>query len=366
MNRKISRVEDLKSIYNFFHGVTKYLNSSARVVILSGIPEEAEGTEAQTASQSLTALSKSLSKELGPKGTSVNLIQIPKTPDAIDRASNIAQFFLSDHSAFITGQIVQVSTLAAPSKVKKLSGSLAGKTVLVTGAVGGIGQSTVLALAEEVAHVICLDHASNAEQLKSLAKRVEGTALPLSLGEPDNPQAVATAIENSVGYVDILVHNAGITRDKTIKRMTEKFWDQVIAVNLKSVMEITDHLIEKGLLRDFGKVICLSSISGVAGNFGQTNYAASKAGLIGYVKALSQAQAEKGITANCIAPGCIETPMTAKIPFFTRQFGRRLATLSQGGLPNDVANAICFLASEASQGVNGSVLRVCGGHMMGA
>jgi 3-oxoacyl-[acyl-carrier protein] reductase len=136
-------------------------------------------------------------------------------------------------------------------------------------------------------------------------------------------------------------------------------------VNLAAVVRITDALLPKAL-RDGGRVVCLSSVSGIAGNVGQTNYSASKAALIGYVDALATQVAPRGITANAIAPGFIETRMTAAIPMVIREAGRRLSALGQGGLPEDVAQAITFLASPGAQGITGTTLRVCGGALIGA
>ncbi|SMF49494.1 3-oxoacyl-ACP reductase [Pseudobacteriovorax antillogorgiicola] len=362
----IKYVNDLKDAYEFFHNITQFISPNTRVVILSKVPTMCDDPEEATVAQALIGFGKSLSKELGNKGSTVQIVQAPLDEEGGKRAAPLVQFLLSDYSAFITGQVLEVSTLAKENDSYLLGGSLAGKSVLVTGATGGIGKSTVLALFEEGAHVLCLDHEDNREALEDLAKKVDGTAIPMSLGLPDNGVKLEAEIKQAVGYVDVLIHNAGVTRDKTLKRMVEVHWDQVLAVNLGSIIQITDHLCKTELFRDHGRVICLSSISGLAGNFGQTNYATAKAGLVGYVKALSETLAPRGITANAVAPGFIETPMTERMPFLTRQFARRLSTLSQGGVPNDVANAICFLASQASQGVNGAVLRVCGGHMMGA
>jgi 3-oxoacyl-[acyl-carrier protein] reductase len=138
-----------------------------------------------------------------------------------------------------------------------------------------------------------------------------------------------------------------------------------MAVNLAAVVRITDALLLRAL-RDGGRIVCLSSVSGIAGNVGQTNYSASKAALIGYVDALGTQLAPRGITANAIAPGFIETRMTAAIPMMIREAGRRLSALGQGGLPEDVAQAITFLASPGAQGITGTTLRVCGGALIGA
>jgi 3-oxoacyl-[acyl-carrier protein] reductase len=148
--------------------------------------------------------------------------------------------------------------------------------------------------------------------------------------------------------------------------MDGKYWDQVMNINLHVVVQLTQELLHRGLIADAGRIICMSSISGLSGNFGQTNYSASKAGLVGFVKALSRHLAAQGITANAVAPGFIETSMTSRVPFIVKQIARRFSSLGQGGLPDDVAELIALLASPCSQGISGSVIRVCGGNFIGA
>jgi 3-oxoacyl-[acyl-carrier protein] reductase len=148
--------------------------------------------------------------------------------------------------------------------------------------------------------------------------------------------------------------------------MTQKEWSSVVDVNLKAILDVDTALLEQNLIADEARLVYLSSISGIAGNFGQTNYAYTKAALIGYVEALSPQLADRGITANAVAPGFIETDMTASLPILVREAGRRLNALSQGGKPEDVAEAIQFLASPASSGISGQTLRVCGGSLLGA
>jgi 3-oxoacyl-[acyl-carrier protein] reductase len=168
------------------------------------------------------------------------------------------------------------------------------------------------------------------------------------------------------GGWDVIVHNAGITRDKTIANMKPHFWTSVVDINLSAQERINDALVDSGALRSGGRVVCVSSISGIAGNVGQTNYALSKAGVVGMVNSLSPAWAERGITINAVAPGFIETAMTAAVPFALREAGRRMNSLSQGGLPEDVAQAIAWFASPASMGLTGNVVRVCGQSILGA
>ncbi len=164
----------------------------------------------------------------------------------------------------------------------------------------------------------------------------------------------------------MVVHNAGITRDKLLANMGPDRFSSVLAVNVGAPLRVTAALLDAGLLGDAPRVVCLASTSGIAGNRGQTNYAASKAGVIGMVRAQAPLLAAAGGTVNAVAPGFIETEMTARIPALTRQVARRLNSLQQGGLPADVAEAIAFLASPQAGGINGEVLRVCGQNLVGA
>jgi 3-oxoacyl-[acyl-carrier protein] reductase len=161
------------------------------------------------------------------------------------------------------------------------------------------------------------------------------------------------------------VHNAGITRDKRLANMDEDRWSSVLQVNLVAPQRITAELLEQRVIHDNGRIVGVASIAGIAGNLGQTNYAASKAGVIGLVDSLKD-DLKKGITINAVAPGFIETKMTAAVPFATREVGRRLNSMSQGGLPVDVAEAIAWYLSPGSTAVNGNVVRVCGQMMLGA
>ena len=168
------------------------------------------------------------------------------------------------------------------------------------------------------------------------------------------------------GKLDILVNNAGITRDKLLANMDESRWDSVVAVNLLAPLQLSEGLVGNGTIGEGGRIIGLSSMAGIAGNRGQTNYAATKAGMIGLTEALAPQFGEKGITINAVAPGFIETKMTEAIPLATREVGRRLNSLFQGGQPVDVAEAIAYFASPASNAVTANTIRVCGQAMLGA
>ena len=191
------------------------------------------------------------------------------------------------------------------------------------------------------------------ESLTETANRVGGSAMQLDITDPEAPQKLAGYLIERHDGGDIIVHNAGITRDKTLAGMDAKRWDMVLSVNLGSIEKIDAHLLGDGSagLKDGARIVCVSSMSGIAGNRGQTNYAASKAGLIGHVEALADAMAKRGGTINAVAPGFIETDMTAKMPFGVREVGRRASSLGQGGQPIDVAETIAFFSSpEATWG----------------
>jgi 3-oxoacyl-[acyl-carrier protein] reductase len=172
--------------------------------------------------------------------------------------------------------------------------------------------------------------------------------------------------EHYGGKADVLVNNAGITRDKLLANMDDARWDSVIAVNLLAPQRLAQGLVDRGILGEGGRIVGLSSMAGIAGNRGQTNYAATKAGMIGLTQALAPVLADKGVTINAVAPGFIETKMTEAIPLATREAGRRLNSLFQGGQPVDVAEAIAYFASPASNAVTGNTIRVCGQALLGA
>ncbi len=221
-------------------------------------------------------------------------------------------------------------------------------------------------LARDGAHIVAVDIPAQAGELESVAQGVGGSWLQADITEDGAPAAIATHLLEHHGGVDAIIHNAGITRDKTLGRMDEALWQQVIAVNLTAPQRIDAQLFSREVVREHGRVVCVSSISGIAGNAGQTNYATSKAGIIGMVQAWAEQPGQRGVTINAVAPGFIETQMTAAMPLATREAGRRMNSLRQGGLPVDVAETVAWLASPASGGLNGNVVRVCGQSLIGA
>jgi 3-oxoacyl-[acyl-carrier protein] reductase len=359
----IADPQDLHQLYEFFHPLVTRLSSSGRAVVIGRPPGSFESVQAAAAHAALEGFARSLAKEVGRRGSTAQVVYVDKGAES--RLEGVLRFILSPRSAFVSGQPFWVSAdVRAPSRIPFVR-PLENKVALVTGAARGIGAATAELLAQEGAHVVCLDRPQDDALLSQVARKIGGSLLLADLGVPDAAATIVSALRQDHGGVDIVVHNAGVTRDKTIAKMKPELWDQTIDVNLASVVKITAALLEGGL-RDEGRIVCLSSVAGIAGNMGQTNYAASKAGIIGYVRKLAKHVAGRGITANAIAPGFIETRLTAAIPVMIREVGRRLSNLGQGGLPSDVGEAIAFLSSPGAYGVNGQVLRVCGGALIGA
>jgi 3-oxoacyl-[acyl-carrier protein] reductase len=357
----ISTVAGLRALYDFFHPIAGKVARSGRVVILGRPASSSDAPEVAASRSALEGFTRSLAKEIGKKGATANLVTVEVGAES--RLAGALRFVLSARSAFVSAQPLAVSTKAKGGAEPAFTRSLEKRIALVTGAARGIGEATARLLAAEGAHVLCLDRPADDGPTSQLAREIGGTAVLVDITAADAPAQIAEAVK-AAGGVDIVVHNAGITRDKTLARMSEEQWDQALAVNLGAVVKINDALDKQ--IRQGGRIITLSSVAGIAGNVGQTNYSASKAGLIAYVKALSERLAGRGITVNAIAPGFIETRLTAAIPMAIREAGRRLSALGQGGLPEDVGNAITFLASPGAQGITGSVLRVCGGALIGA
>jgi 3-oxoacyl-[acyl-carrier protein] reductase len=360
----IETSEQTRELYNFFHPVIRKLADSARVIVIGTPPESCKSPRAQIAQRSLEGFVRSVGKEVGKKGATANLVYVSKQSEKYAEAA--LRFFLSPKSAFVDAQVLRVGKGKAVPESFNWNLPLQGKVALVTGASRGIGESIAQVLARDGAHVVCLDVPQAKDGLQAVADRIGGSVLALDITDPAAPASIAEHFKSKHGGIDIVVHNAGVTRDKTLGGMPEHFWDMVININLSSEERINDALIEQEVLREGGRIVCVSSMSGIAGNFGQSNYAVSKAGVIGMVDAFAPILAKKDITINAVAPGFIETQMTAAIPFATREAGRRLNSLKQGGLPVDVAEAIAFYCSPASSGVNGNTVRVCGQNLLGA
>ncbi|HEV7193631.1 MAG TPA: 3-oxoacyl-ACP reductase [Jatrophihabitantaceae bacterium] len=351
---------DLAGVRTFFAGRLRQLMPSGRVLVLA---RAADGDDIVTdaARQALDGITRSLAKEL-QRGSTANLLLVE------DDASleSALRFFLSGKAAYVDGQPVRLGPGVAPAP-EDWDHPLAGKTALVTGAARGIGAAIAGVLARDGAKVIVADLVQAGEALAKVANRVGGTTLHLDVAAPEAPERLLNHLAAHTDGLDILIHNAGITRDKLMTNMKPEQWDSVIAVNLESQLRINAALLGSDQLHDQSRVVCLSSTTGLSGNRGQTNYGATKAGVIGLVRASAAAFAQHGdSTINAIAPGFIDTEMTAKMPLATREVARRLSSLQQAGLPVDVAEGVAWLSSPGAGGVNGQVLRVCGQNLVGA
>lgn len=242
---------------------------------------------------------------------------------------------------------------------------LEGKTALVTGGARGIGKAIVLTYAENGANVAFsdLNYDDQAKELEKEAEKfgVKCKGYASDAAKYEDAQDLIKQVTEEFERIDILVNNAGITRDTLFMRMTEQNWDDVIRVNLKSAFNMT-HAIQRLMLKQkAGSIINMSSVVGLGGNAAQANYAASKAGLIGFTKSIAQELGSRNIRCNAIAPGFIETEMTAKLPEDVKKQWTETIPLKRAGKPEDVANMALFLGSDVSSYVTGQVITVCGG-----
>ncbi|WNG93138.1 3-oxoacyl-ACP reductase [Mycobacterium sp. ITM-2016-00318] len=362
----ITEPAGLKGLYEFFTPVLRNIGPSGRVVVIGTTPDETASPHEQIAQRALEGFTRSLAKEMR-RGATVSLVYL--SPDAKPAATGLEstlRFILSGKSAYVDGQVFRVGPADA-SPPADWDKPLDGKVAVVTGAARGIGATIAEVFARDGAKVVCVDVEGAHEPLGITATKVGGTALTLDVTAADAVDRITEHIrEHHGGRLDILVNNAGITRDKLMANMDESRWDSVLAVNLLAPLQLTEGLADNGTLAEDGRVIGLSSMAGIAGNRGQTNYAATKAGMIGLTDALAPKLGEKGITINAVAPGFIETKMTEAIPLATREVGRRLNSLYQGGKPVDVAETIAYFASPASNAVTGNTIRVCGQAWLGA
>lgn len=341
------------------------LAPNARIITVSRTAGSATEPATAAARQGVDGLLRSLAKELRAGATGNGILLADGARTTSPATLGAVRFFLSGRSAFVDGQFLTVSSGAGqlPDDVEK---PLAGKVAVVTGAARGIGAAIARTLYRDGATLILVDIPAAGEHLAAVANEVHGTALQLDISRDDAGQRIIGHAAARHGRLDIMIHNAGITRDKLLANMDAGRWNSVLAVNIAAQLRINEALLASEHFQDSPRIVSVASTSGIAGNRGQTNYAASKAGVIGMVRATAPLIGERGGSINAVAPGFIETEMTAKIPFATREVARRLNSLQQGGRPGDVAEAIAFLASDAAGGISGEVLRVCGQNLVGA
>lgn len=391
----ISDSTQLVELQRFFHPNIRRVRPSGRIIVLGTPPEELPPAAA-TAQRALEGFTRSLGKEVG-KGIAVQLLYVAEGASGGKRAAQAAgaidstlRFLLSPKSAYVSGQVIRVGAPVAKAPQQlDWERPLSGCRALVTGASRGIGKAIAETLHRDGTELVLLDVPALSSELRLVAERLHAQTIELDITDKDAPVRIADALAGngaaagesaasqegaspvkaaagaSAG-IDVVVHNAGVTKDRTLAKMPEDRWSSLLEINLISQERIDQELLSRDLIRPNGRIVCVSSMSGIAGNAGQTNYATSKAGVIGMVQALAPALSKQGITINAVAPGFIETQMTAKMPIALREAGRRMNSMSQGGKPIDVAETSAWLASPASCGVNGNVVRVCGQSLLGA
>ena len=356
----------LRALHDFFHPAIRTVSPNGRVIVLGSPPSESGSEPAWVAQRALEGFVRSAGKEVGGKGATAQLVQVAEGAEGAIEST--LRFLLSARSAYVSGQVIRLGAVE-PETIRlpaDWDAPLEGRVTAVTGAARGIGKAIAETLARDGARVIAIDIPPAGEALSAVANQIGGVAMQLDITDPSAPDRLVDFVADRHDSLDAIVHNAGITRDKTLGRMTEDQWDQVLAVNLIAPENITARLLERDLIVAGGRVIGVSSVSGIAGNRGQANYATSKAGVIGLVEALAGPMRARGATINAVAPGFIETEMTARMPLGAREAGRRTNSVVQGGQPVDVAETVSWLAGPATSAVNGNVVRVCGQALIGA
>lgn len=361
----LAHPSELSSVFLELGAVLRQLLPGGRIITVSRPAATGGRPETAAARHAVDGALRSVGKELRGGATANGILLGAAVEATAPGVSAALEFLLSGKSAYVDGQFLLVSSADGEERLHS-EAPLAGRTAVVTGAARGIGAEIVKVLRRDGAQVIAVDVPAAGEQLARVANDVGGTALQVDVTAPDAARRILNHAAVRYGGLDIMVHNAGITRDRLLANMDPARWDSVLAVNLESQLRINEQLLASNDFSSDGSIVCLASTSGIAGNRGQANYAASKAGVIGMVRATADAMEGSQRSINAVAPGFIETDMTAKIPFATREVARRLSSLQQGGLPLDVAEAVSFLAAPGAAGINGQVLRVCGQNLVGA
>jgi len=362
---EVAQPEDLGKPVLSVAASLRDLAPGGRVVTVSRPAADAASPAAAAVRQGVDGFLRSLAKELRAGATGNGILLAPDVQTTSPGALAALRFLLSGRSAFVDGQFVKVSTSAGESP-EDLEQPLKGRIAVVTGAARGIGAAIARTLHRDGATLVLVDIPAAGDQLAAVANEVRGTTLQLDISRQDAGQRILEHAVQRHGRLDIMVHNAGITRDKLLANMDEERWNSVIDINIASQLRINEALLASEYFRVSPRIVSVASTSGIAGNRGQTNYATSKGGVMGMVRATAPLLAAHGGSINAVAPGFIETEMTARVPLVLREMGRRLNSLQQGGQPTDVAETIAFLASDAAGGINGEVLRVCGQYVMGA
>ncbi len=361
---ELGHPEDLSEPVRSVGASLRDLTPCARVVTISRPAGPGLEPAVAAARHGVDGMLRSMAKELRNGATANGIVLDDGVGITAPSVLGALRFFLSGRSAFVDGQFLTVSS-GHGDLPKDWARPLAGKVAVVTGAARGIGAAIARTLSRDGAGVVVVDIPAAGDHLAAVANEVRGTALQLDITGHDAGERILAHAAQRYGRLDIVVHNAGITRDKLLANMDAARWDSVIGVNISAQLRMNRAFLASDLFRNHPRIVSVASTSGIAGNRGQTNYAASKAGVIGMVGATAGLLKPFGGTINAVAPGFIETEMTAGIPFAIREVARRLNSLQQGGKPEDVAETIAFLAGSSAGGLNGNVLRVCGQNLVG-
>ncbi len=348
--RGVAQVTDLARLRSFLQPLLRQLSRQAKVLLIADALPSADARSVVRCG--LEGFVRSLAKEIGRNGSTANLLAVEE-PSA-DGLRHALRFFLSGRSTYVSGQSLELRGGAVGDR--RLG------QVLVTGAARGLGRATAQRLHEEGFGLLLVDVPAAQDALQSLATALGARALALDITSPQAGDAILAALGTE--KLSGVVHNAGITRDRLLRNMKGSEWDAVLAVNLQAIQAIDARLDAANAWAPSAREVLLSSINGIAGAAGQTNYSFTKAAVRGYAQFRSHQRPD--LIVNAIAPGFIETEMTAKIPLLMREVGRRMNSLSQAGQPRDVAEAACFFLSPEAAGLRGQTLRVCGQAIVGA
>ena len=362
---EVAHPEDLEKPVLTAAASLRDLGRNGRIITVSRPATQADSPAAGAARQGIEGFLRSLAKELRAGATANGTLLAAGVETTSPSALGAIRFFLSGRSAFVDGQFLTVSTTAGGLPTDPAQ-PLLDRVAVVTGAARGIGAEIARTLHRDGARLVLVDVPAAGDHLAAVANEVRATALQLDISRADAGQRIIDHAVQRHGRLDVVIHNAGITRDKLLANMDQARWNAVISINIAAQLRMNEALLASEHFRARPRIVSVASTSGIAGNRGQTNYAASKAGVMGMVRATAPLMAAHAGTINAVAPGFIETEMTERIPFALRETARRVNTLRQGGLPSDVAETIAFLSSDAAGGINGEVLRVCGQNPVGA
>jgi len=331
----------------------KKLSAHCRVILLTR--ERSKPTPRDHADvEAVQGFAKSLARELGQRAITVNTLLLEKGAKA-EAVANAVSFFATDRPRYVSSQRIVLGKGGTPGGL-----SLVGEHAIVTGGARGIGASIARILARQGARVTIADLVSGNASAARLVAEI-GPQAKFVAADVTKAEDVKTLFTEPA---TILINNAGITRDKTFAKMTQEQWDLVIAVNYEAGVRCTEAFLRTRDTTKPGSVVFLSSVVGISGNFGQTNYTLSKAAVVGYVSALA-AELEN-VRVNAIAPGFIDTALTQEMPLISREASKQMIALLQAGEPEDIGEVAAFLAAPASAAINGQTVRVCGGMFMGA